>query len=93
MSSAAPGYKAFLLSLPEPAPPPGTVPGKPGPKKNKAPKPGSKEDPKREERLIRAKLERGLEKLATFDEVRFSFVRTSPMERDRSDARLVLDSL
>ncbi|GAA5841419.1 hypothetical protein JCM3766R1_004077 [Sporobolomyces carnicolor] len=68
LSSAAPGYKAFLLSLPEPAPPPGTGPGKPGPKKNKAPKPGSKEDPKREERLIRAKLERGLEKLATFDE-------------------------
>ncbi|GAA5971780.1 hypothetical protein JCM3765_003212 [Sporobolomyces pararoseus] len=68
LNSSAAGYKAFLLSLPEPAPPPGTVPGKPGPRKNKGPKPGSKEDPKRDERLIRSKLEKGLEKLAKFEE-------------------------
>ena len=59
------------MSLPESAPPPGTVPGKPVPRKNKGPKPGSKEDPKRDERLIRSKLEKGLEKLAKFEDVSF----------------------
>ena len=42
-------------------------------KRTKGPKPGSKEDPKREERLIRAKLENGLEKMSKYDEVNALF--------------------
>ncbi|GAA5885005.1 hypothetical protein JCM16303_006513 [Sporobolomyces ruberrimus] len=69
LSSSTAGYKAFLLSLPEPAPVPGAKkPAATGTKRVKGPKPGSKEDPKREERAIRANLEQGLEKLAKFDE-------------------------
>ena len=72
IASTSPGYKAFLLSLPEPAPAPGKkgAPGVKEPvKRTKGPKPGSKEDPKREERLIRAKLENGLEKMSKYEEV------------------------
>ncbi|GAA5904574.1 uncharacterized protein JCM6883_003831 [Sporobolomyces salmoneus] len=91
LTSTSPGYKAFLLSLPEPAPAPGTVPGKPGPRKNKGPKPGSKEDPKREERLIRGKLEHGLEKLVKYEEAMAEIEvkeRRVAARRADADARL-----
>ncbi|GAA6014445.1 hypothetical protein JCM11491_007056 [Sporobolomyces phaffii] len=93
LTSTTPGYKAFLLSLPEPAPPPGTkkAPAPAGQKRTKGPKPGSKEDPKRAERLMRSKLEQGLEKLAKYDEAVAEIdvkERRVAARRADSDARL-----
>jgi len=71
------------LSLPEPAPAPGKkgAPGVKEPvKRTKGPKPGSKEDPKREERLIRGKLENGLEKMSKYEEVNASLTSLSCFE-------------
>ncbi|GAA5944116.1 uncharacterized protein JCM15063_005320 [Sporobolomyces koalae] len=83
MSTTSAGYKAFLLSLPEP------VVGL-GQKKPKGGK-GSKDDVKREERVIRSKLQKGLVKLAQFEEALAEIEtkeRRVAARRAESDARM-----